>query len=122
MFALSPLVRPDRAVLAGNRLLGVEDVSNLAAIVNPVHSQSPCQISAESDSRGRFAFVWHNLTQVGADETVVLKMEVNPALVGGLTVQIGDKFMDLSISSKIAAMKVPVFSCNVCVWLALIPA
>eukprot|EP00903_Cladosiphon_okamuranus_P006571 g6419.t1 len=43
--------------------------------------------------------------QVGANETVVLKLEVNPALVGGLTVQIGDKFMDLSISSKIASMK-----------------
>lgn len=44
--------------------------------------------------------------QLGANQTVVLKMEVNPALVGGLTVQIGDKFMDLSISSKIASMKV----------------
>lgn len=44
--------------------------------------------------------------QVGADKTIVLKTEVNPALVGGLTVQIGDKFMDLSISSKIASMKV----------------
>lgn len=44
--------------------------------------------------------------QVGADQTIVLKTEVNPALVGGLTVQIGDKFMDLSISSKIASMKV----------------
>ncbi|CBJ29188.1 ATP synthase O subunit, mitochondrial precursor [Ectocarpus siliculosus] len=43
--------------------------------------------------------------QIGANETIVLKTEVNPALVGGLTVQIGDKFMDLSISSKIASMK-----------------
>ena len=45
-------------------------------------------------------------SQIGANETIVLKLEVNPALVGGLTVQIGDKFMDLSISSKIASMKV----------------
>lgn len=44
--------------------------------------------------------------QIGAHETIVLKLEVNPAIVGGLTVQIGDKFMDLSISSKIASMKV----------------
>lgn len=43
--------------------------------------------------------------QVGEGKKIVLKTEVNPALVGGLTVQIGDKFMDLSISSKIASMK-----------------
>lgn len=46
------------------------------------------------------------MRQVGENETIILKTEVNPALVGGLTVQIGDKFMDLSISSKIASVKV----------------
>eukprot|EP00904_Undaria_pinnatifida_P010619 jgi/Undpi1/6688/HiC_scaffold_20.g09167.m1 len=43
--------------------------------------------------------------QVGAHETIVLQTQVDKTLVGGLTVQIGDKFMDLSISSKIASMK-----------------
>ncbi|CAN0043402.1 unnamed protein product [Discosporangium mesarthrocarpum] len=44
-------------------------------------------------------------TQVGAGKTVSLTTEVNPALVGGLTVQIGDKFLDLSIASKITSIK-----------------
>ncbi|CAM9546681.1 unnamed protein product [Sphacelaria rigidula] len=44
-------------------------------------------------------------TQVGAGKTVVLTMAVNPALVGGLTVQIGDKFLDLSIATKVSSIK-----------------
>ncbi|CAM9871999.1 unnamed protein product, partial [Choristocarpus tenellus] len=44
-------------------------------------------------------------SQVGKTETVVLTTSVNPSLVGGLTVQIGDKFLDLSIASKISTIK-----------------
>lgn len=43
--------------------------------------------------------------QVGEGKTVVLTMDVNPALVGGLTVQIGDKFLDLSIATKVTSIK-----------------
>lgn len=43
---------------------------------------------------------------MGAGKTVVLTMAVNPALVGGLTVQIGDKFLDLSIATKVSSIKV----------------
>jgi F-type H+-transporting ATPase subunit O len=32
---------------------------------------------------------------------VVLKTEVNPAILGGLQIQIGDKFLDLSVGSRI---------------------
>ena len=32
---------------------------------------------------------------------VVLKSEVNPAILGGLQIQIGDKFLDLSVGSRI---------------------
>lgn len=48
-------------------------------------------------------------TQVGADKKVVLSTEVDPSIVGGLQVQIGDQFLDLSIASKIDAIsKTPV--------------
>jgi F-type H+-transporting ATPase subunit O len=49
----------------------------------------------------------HVLTaQVGANTKVVLETRVDPSLYGGLTVQVGDKFMDLSIASKIKQVKV----------------
>lgn len=51
---------------------------------------------------------------MGAHETIVLQTQVDKTLVGGLTVQIGDKFMDLSISSKIASMKVCMYVCMCC--------
>ena len=42
---------------------------------------------------------------LGAGETVKLTTEVDPALLGGLTVQIGDKYLDLYAATKIAAIK-----------------
>jgi len=39
--------------------------------------------------------------QVGKDKKVILSAEVDPTIVGGLQVQIGDQFMDLSVGSKI---------------------
>ncbi len=36
---------------------------------------------------------------------VILEMNVNPSLIGGLTVQVGDKFMDLSLASRISSTK-----------------
>jgi len=39
--------------------------------------------------------------QVGADKKVVLSTKVEPSILGGLQVQIGDKFLDLSVGSKI---------------------
>jgi len=40
-------------------------------------------------------------SQVGAGKTVVLSTEVDPSILGGLQVQIGDQFLDLSVGSKI---------------------
>ena len=40
-------------------------------------------------------------SQVPADKTVVLQTKVDPSILGGLQVQIGDQFLDLSIKSRI---------------------
>ncbi len=40
-------------------------------------------------------------SQVGAGKKVVLSTQVDPAILGGLQVQIGDQFLDLSVGSKI---------------------
>lgn len=40
-------------------------------------------------------------SQVGKGQQVVLSTKVDPSIVGGLQVQIGDQFLDLSVSSRI---------------------
>ena len=42
---------------------------------------------------------------IAAGEKINLKTAVDPSLLGGLTVQIGDKFLDLSASAKIAQLQ-----------------
>jgi len=40
--------------------------------------------------------------QVGDGKQLVLSTQVDPSILGGLQIQIGDKFLDLSVSSKIS--------------------
>merc|ERR1740139_1636733 len=40
-------------------------------------------------------------TQVGEGKKVVLSTKVDASILGGLQIQIGDKFLDLSVGSKI---------------------
>lgn len=40
-------------------------------------------------------------TFVGKNKKVEVKTQVNPAILSGLQVMIGDKFLDLSVSSRI---------------------
>jgi len=40
-------------------------------------------------------------TQVAKGKKVVLSTQVDPTILGGLQIQIGDKFLDLSVGSKI---------------------
>lgn len=42
--------------------------------------------------------------QVGAGSKVVLSLEVDPTILGGLQIQIGDRFLDLSVKSQIDAV------------------
>lgn len=42
--------------------------------------------------------------QVGKDKKVILSTMVDPSILGGLQVQIGDQFLDLSVGSKIDAI------------------
>lgn len=41
---------------------------------------------------------------VGQGKTLKIKSEVNPEILGGLVVEVGDKTLDLSISSKVARL------------------
>jgi len=43
-------------------------------------------------------------SQVGEGKKVVLSTKVDPSILGGLQVQIGDKFLDLSVGSRIDAI------------------
>lgn len=43
-------------------------------------------------------------SQVGKDKKVILSTQVDPSILGGLQVQIGDQFLDLSVSSKIGSL------------------
>jgi len=43
-------------------------------------------------------------SQVGEGKKVILSTKVDPSILGGLQVQIGDQFLDLSVGSKIDAI------------------
>jgi len=59
-------------------------------------------ISAEPLNKTQTAAVSDAMkSQFPAGAKVVLKTEVNPSILGGLQIQIGDKFLDLSVGSRI---------------------
>jgi F-type H+-transporting ATPase subunit O len=41
---------------------------------------------------------------VGAGKTVDISYKVDPSILGGLQVLVGDKFLDLSVSSRVASL------------------
>lgn len=42
---------------------------------------------------------------VGSEKKVDLQVKEDPSLLGGLQVQIGDRFLDLSVSSRISELR-----------------
>jgi len=62
-------------------------------------------ISAEALSKAQLDTVAAAMkTQVGEGKKVILSSKVDPSIMGGLQVQIGDKFLDLSVGSRIDAI------------------
>ena len=48
-------------------------------------------------------------SQVGEGKKVIISSKVDPSIVGGLQVQIGDQFLDLSVASRIDSIsRIPV--------------
>jgi len=62
-------------------------------------------ISADNLNKGQMEAVTTAMkNQVPAGSKVLLRTKVDPTLLGGLQVQIGDKFLDLSVKSRIDAI------------------
>jgi len=59
-------------------------------------------ISADPLNKSQTAAVSEAMkSQFPKGAKVVLKTEVDPSIMGGLQIQIGDKFLDLSVASRI---------------------
>jgi F-type H+-transporting ATPase subunit O len=91
--------------LAGNaRLIELDKIVNVfGKLMQAKRGQVEATIiSAEPLSKAQTDAVQKAMkSQVGADKTVMLTTKVDPAILGGLQVQIGDQFLDLSVSTKI---------------------
>jgi F-type H+-transporting ATPase subunit O len=62
-------------------------------------------ISAEPLSKAQLETVASALkSQVGESEKITLTTKVDPSILGGLQVQIGDQFLDLSVANRIDAL------------------
>jgi len=94
--------------LAGNaRLVELVSIVNIfERMMSAQRGQVEATItSAEPLSKSQMELIAKAMTaQVGADKTINLKMQVDPTIMGGLQVQIGDMFMDLSVSARIDAV------------------
>lgn len=59
-------------------------------------------ISADALSKAQISQIETAMkSQVGGNKKVILSAKVDPSILGGLQIQIGDQFMDLSVGSKI---------------------
>merc|ERR1712029_208864 len=90
--------------LAGNARLG-ETSKVIDAYVKLMKAKRGVEvtiISADNLNKTQMDAVTTAMkSQVPAGSKVLLKTLVDPSLLGGLQVQIGDKFLDLSVKSRI---------------------
>lgn len=95
--------------LASNARLGeVEKVIDAYATLMKAHRKEVDAVvtSATKLTKKQLSSIESALaSHVSKGEKVVLASKVDPSILGGLTVQIGDKFLDLSAGSKIAAIQ-----------------
>lgn len=62
-------------------------------------------ISAETLQKKQLASIQAGIiAMVGAGKTVDIVTEVNESILGGLQVMVGDRFLDLSVSSRVAEL------------------
>ncbi len=70
-------------------------------------------ISAEPLDKATLAKATKAVTgMLAANQTANVTTEVDPTIIGGLQVKIGDQFMDLSVSSRIQAVQKVLESSN----------
>eukprot|EP00631_Chrysoreinhardia_giraudii_P004060 CAMPEP_0197414594 /NCGR_PEP_ID=MMETSP1170-20131217/1280_1 /TAXON_ID=54406 /ORGANISM="Sarcinochrysis sp, Strain CCMP770" /LENGTH=203 /DNA_ID=CAMNT_0042941317 /DNA_START=49 /DNA_END=660 /DNA_ORIENTATION=- len=95
--------------LAANARLGeVDKVIDAYATLMKAHRKEVDAIvtSAEPLTKKQHKSVTEALGKhVDPDQKVIISTKVDPSILGGLTIQIGDKFLDLSASSKIGAIQ-----------------
>lgn len=99
--------------LAGNaRLTELDKIaSNYAELMKAKRGQVEATItSAEPLTKAQTEAVTKAMkTQVGEGKEVMLNTKVDPSIIGGLQVQIGDQFLDLSVASRIDSIsRIPV--------------
>jgi F-type H+-transporting ATPase subunit O len=102
---LSPITRNLLVTMAGNaRLSELPKVATTyASLMKAKRGQVDAKIiSAEPLSAAQLKEVEQAMSgQVPPGKTVLLETLVDPTIVGGLQVQIGDQFLDLSVKSRI---------------------
>ena len=94
-------------VMAENNRLGdtsaIVDSFNELMMAN--RNETPAKIiSAEQLKPAQLKALTASLDSFADGKKLVLETEVDPSILGGLKVQIGDRFIDLSVSSKIQKM------------------
>ena len=102
---LSSITQNLLSVLAGNaRLVELPKVAaTFADLMKARRGEIDATIISAEELTGatKDAIAKAMKSQVPKDKTVVLTTRVDPTMVGGLSVQIGDQFLDLSVKSRI---------------------
>ena len=105
MDQLSPITRNLLITMAGNARLAElpKVISTFTQLMKAKRGQVDAKIiSAEPLSAAMMKEVQTAMqNQVAAGQTVIIEQVTDPSIVGGLQVQIGDQFLDLSIKSRI---------------------
>jgi len=102
---LSPVTRNLLVTMAGNARLGElpKVATTFTQLMKARRGQVDAKIiSAEPLSESQLKEVEKAMeSQVPAGKSVVIEAVTDPSIVGGLQVQIGDQFLDLSVRSRI---------------------
>lgn len=102
---ISPTTRSLLETLAGNARLGelTKIVSTFGQLMKAKRGEVDAKIiTAEPLSPAQIKTIQEAMkSQVPAGKSVILEAVTDPSIVGGLQVQIGDKFLDLSIKSRV---------------------